>query len=304
MGLIHGNSQRLIFQIKDRTVKLIPHQRSFPGPERGIANIKFNIRQRGVVSQAKPSVGRPFHPLYGSLPSQRISAASGKLRRVRSISSFQCPPAQMDRIPFPLLCLHQITMTGFLEKEIRIMAGSEDGICFIFRSTEAIGRLVHLIGAPNGPGPLYGLPVSFAGTGISAEQIIPPILFQYVGAFQKYLYCLIYIPNLTRHLLFCRIIFLQNQPAFIFWGNPVIRYHTHDIFSSVIVMKQRWVKSEIIKRYRIGPGPGNILCSHQIIGGIVHVAVKGRDNGVNQIKGPFVISQAGRPDSLGRPSSP
>ena len=165
-------------------------------------------------------------------------------------------------------------------------------------------RTVHFVWPPYAAGTLDSLSMRLTGPHVRRKKIIPSIPFINMGAFQEYSVRRIDFPHRPCHFLPDRIVLLQHQPPRIFLRHPVVRHHAYHIFSSVLIVEQRRVKSKIIQSDGIRPGPMDAFRRHQIIIGIVHITVKGLHNRINQIKYPFIIGQARRPDALARSHAP
>ena len=131
------------------------------------------------------------------------------------------------------------------------MSGGQNGIRLVIcGSLHEIGT-VHLIGSPDVTRTLDCLPVSFSGSGIRREQIIPSVSLENMRSFQEDLVRAVNIPHRSCHLLLYRVVFLQHQTSCILFRYTVVCHHAYHIFSAVIIMKHRGVKSEIIQRYRV-----------------------------------------------------
>ena len=271
---VHGDAQGLIIQGQSRRVKIIPVKRSLSGRpgvvrtaacfrciicgtrrcrhpfHRGIAEGRCPAFRHAVRIQLQPAVLRPAHFLDGGFPAEHVTVASGKTWGIWRISALAGTAAQMNGIPFPLRRFHQVTVAGFLEKNVLMVPGGENGISFSILPQRVRGA-VHLVRPPYVSGALDGLTMPLSGSGIRAEQVVPAVLFENMWPLQKNPVRPVNVSHRANHTLRLRIIFLKHQPARIFFRNPVIRHHADHIFSSIAVVEQGWIKAKVIQGNRV-----------------------------------------------------
>jgi hypothetical protein len=123
-------------------------------------------------------------------------------------------------------------------------------------------------------------------------------------ALQKDFIPLVNILYRSCHFLLHRIVFLQHQSARIFLRHPVVGHHADHVFASVVIVKERRVKPEVIERYGFRPRPCDIRRRYEVVLRVIHIAVKRPDNRIKKVKGPLIISKTWRPYSLGGPHAP
>ena len=137
-------------------------------------------------------------------------------------------------------------MTCLLQQNIFMMTGSQDRICLPFLSF-FIKRPIHLIRSPYISRPLNRLSMTFTGSGICTEQIIKAVTLEDMRPFQKNPVRAVNILYWSDHFFLCCIKLLKNQTPDIFFRYSVVCHHTDHIFFSIIIMKQRRVKTKIIQ---------------------------------------------------------
>ena len=110
--------------------------------------------------------------------------------------------------------------------------------------------------------------------------------------------------KVPHHLLCNRIVFLCNKPAGKFPVHPMIRHHHDHVFASVIIVEKRGIKAKARNLRGLRPGAHDVLGSHNVVVGIMHIAVIRCDNGIHQIKGSLVVGKTRCPDTVGCPNAP
>ena len=303
--LIHGNPKRLIVQIQRIGVKVVSDQ-LMAGCRlpRILRRLHFLFRHVRSILQNQPVILPPAHLLDGRLPSDHVAAASRKAFCVLRIAILTGPRAQMDGVPFALLCLHQVAVAALLQQKLLVMPAGQDRISLIIALSLHEIRPEHFVGAPYALCAQNGLSVGLPGSRVRRKQIVPVFPLKDVRPFQKDFIRLVDVPYRTCHLLFFRIKLLQQETSRILFGNTVVRHHADHVLASVLIMEQRRVKAKIVEGHRLRPGAVNVIRRHQIVFRVVHIAVKSFHNRVHQIKGSLIVGKTGRPDSLGGSNAP
>ena len=206
-----------------------------------------------------PPILIPHEAYDCSLPSQRITAGSGKPGMVQhpflpiGIAPVRWTRSDVHHVPLPVRSGYDTPVSRLLKGIGGVLTGSQDGPGLPFTSLYVRG-MVHLIGAEDITASEDRLPMAFTGSGISGKKIVPPVLFHDVRPLKKDFRRGIYLPGSTYPLKGNGIKLLDEQPALIFFRNPVISYHGYHVLPAVIVVKERGIEAEAVDPHGIGPG--------------------------------------------------